>query len=268
MVPHSLKQRLSSVSLFNSGPLASLLDLLYSLVVSLGDLLAPFLGGGASAAAIVVLTIAVRTALLPLAVRQVRAELTRRRLAPLLAELNRKHAKNPERLRTELAALYARESASPFAGILPALAQAPIISLIYALFVHPSINGHANVLLTDTLFGIPLGQTLFAGVSADGFSPQHVLVFGGILLVLAGIAQATRVVTGRYEARQPASVTTPVVGSVSGPAMSAGLVRALSFAPFISVIFAAFAPLAAAIYLTVSTGWTLAERSILRRRLA
>jgi YidC/Oxa1 family membrane protein insertase len=249
------------MSLFNSGPLASLLDLLYSVVVSLGDALAPFLGpflgGGASAAAIVVLTLAVRTALIPLAVRQVRAELTRRRLAPLLAELNRKHAKNPERLRTELAALYARESASPFAGILPALAQAPVISLIYALFVHPSINGHSNALLTDTLFGIPLGHTLLTGSLTLG----HALVFGAILLVLAGIAQASRVVARRYEASQPASVTSPA-------APSAGLVRALSFAPFISVIFAAFAPLAAAIYLTVSTGWTLVERSFLRRRLA
>ncbi|CAN5148961.1 YidC/Oxa1 family membrane protein insertase [soil metagenome] len=254
------------MSLFNSGPLASLLDLLYSVVVALGDALAPFLGpflgGGASAAAIVVLTMAVRTALIPLAVRQVRAELTRRRLAPLLAELNRKHAKNPERLRTELAALYARESASPFAGILPALAQAPVISLIYALFVHPSIDGHANALLTDTLFGIPLGHTIFSG-----FSLEHALVFGGILLVLAAIAQASRVVARRYEAGQPTSVTAPAAGPGS-LAPSAGLVRALSFAPFISVVFAAFAPLAAAIYLTVSTGWTLVERSVLRRRLA
>jgi YidC/Oxa1 family membrane protein insertase len=254
------------MSLFNSGPLASLLDLLYSVVVSLGDalgpFLGPFLGGGASAAAIVVLTMAVRTALIPLAVRQVRAELTRRRLAPLLAELNRTHAKNPERLRTELAALYARESASPFAGILPALAQAPVISLIYALFVHPSINGHINALLTDTLFGIPLGNTLFSA-----FSLQHALVFGSILLVLAGIAQASRVVARRFEARQPASVTA-ATASPATLAPSAGLVRALSFAPFISVVFAAFAPLAAAIYLAVSTVWTLVERSVLRRRLA
>lgn len=250
---------LFSSGLFTSGPLASLLDLLYSVVVLLGDWLAPFLGGGASAAAIVVLTMAVRTALLPLAVRQVRAELTRRRLAPLLAELNKRLAKNPERLRTELAALYARESASPFAGILPALAQAPVISLVYALFVHPAINGHANQLLGHTFFGIPLGETLFAG-----FSLSHLLVFGVILLVIAAVAQGSRVVARRYEARLAASARP----AASASSTQTGVARLLSFVPFVSVVFAAFAPLAAVLYLATTTAWTLVERSILRTRLA
>jgi len=34
------------------------------------------------------------------------------------------------------------------------------------------------------------------------------------------------------------------------------------------VLIAAFVPLAAALYLTVSTTWTFVERTLLRRRLA
>jgi YidC/Oxa1 family membrane protein insertase len=38
--------------------------------------------------------------------------------------------------------------------------------------------------------------------------------------------------------------------------------------PFVSVVFAAFAPLAAALYLVTSASWTLLERAVLRRALA
>jgi YidC/Oxa1 family membrane protein insertase len=36
--------------------------------------------------------------------------------------------------------------------------------------------------------------------------------------------------------------------------------------PFVAVVFAAFVPLAAALYLVTTTAWTFAERAILRRR--
>jgi YidC/Oxa1 family membrane protein insertase len=41
------------------------------------------------------------------------------------------------------------------------------------------------------------------------------------------------------------------------------MTRALSWLPLISVVFAAFVPLAAAIYLTVSALWSVAERALL-----
>jgi YidC/Oxa1 family membrane protein insertase len=47
-----------------------------------------------------------------------------------------------------------------------------------------------------------------------------------------------------------------------------GLGPALSWLPFITVVFAAVVPLAATIYLSVTTAWTLAERVILRRVMA
>ena len=46
-----------------------------------------------------------------------------------------------------------------------------------------------------------------------------------------------------------------------------GLARTLSWMPFLTVAFAAFVPLAAALYLAVSTAWTLVERGAIRRVL-
>jgi YidC/Oxa1 family membrane protein insertase len=42
----------------------------------------------------------------------------------------------------------------------------------------------------------------------------------------------------------------------------------LSWLPFITVVFATIVPLAATIYLAVTTAWTLVERVILRRMLS
>ena len=38
--------------------------------------------------------------------------------------------------------------------------------------------------------------------------------------------------------------------------------------PFITVVFGAFLPLAATLYLTVSAAWSFGERAVLRRVLA
>jgi YidC/Oxa1 family membrane protein insertase len=81
----------------------------------------------------------------------VKAEWTRRRLAPKLRALQAKYKKNPELLQRKIAALYKAENASPFARMLPTLAQAPVISLVYALFIRATIDGHANTLLIHTV---------------------------------------------------------------------------------------------------------------------
>ncbi len=41
----------------------------------------------------------------------------------------------------------------------------------------------------------------------------------------------------------------------------------LSLLRFLTVVFAAFVPLAATLYLAVSTAWTLGERGLMRRVL-
>ena len=120
-----------------------------------------------AAAAVVLVTLLVRAALIPVGISQAKAERTRARLAPQLAELQRKHQKNPERLQREMMSLYPAEGTTPLAGCLPMLIQAPIVGIIYALFILPTIAGHPNELLTHTFFGVPLGSSL-AGSIASG----------------------------------------------------------------------------------------------------
>ncbi|KRC50865.1 preprotein translocase YidC [Leifsonia sp. Root227] len=243
------------MDIFSFGPIAAILDATYGLVTGLSDALAPVAGTLGGLLAVVVLTVLVRALLIPVGMSQVRAEYNRRRLAPHLAELQRKHGKDRELLTRKTMELYQREKVSPFAGMLPLLAQLPVISLVYAVFTHPMISGHANALLGEHVFGAPLG-TSFVGLTSAGAAVWPAMVV--YLVVLAMIAIVTtvsrRVLT--LPQQEGAAGQTPV-----------GLVRAMSFLPYVTVVFAAFVPLAAAVYILTSTAWTVAERFTLRRLL-
>src|SRR5262245_57864086 len=83
--------------------------------------------------AVVAITVAIRAALHPLTRAAVRGERARMRLAPKVTELRRRHAKDPVKAAEETLALHRAEGVSPFAGLLPVLAQAPVFILLYRL---------------------------------------------------------------------------------------------------------------------------------------
>ncbi|WP_354640656.1 YidC/Oxa1 family membrane protein insertase [Kitasatospora camelliae] len=192
-----------------------------------------------TAVAVVLFTVAVRLALHPLARAAARGEKARARLAPQVAELNRRHKDRPERLQAALAELYREEGSSPFAGCLPMLVQLPFFSVMYRLFTTP------NDLLDHTLAGVPLG--LHVG-SAHGAG--QLLVFGALYAGLAAVGYA-----GFRRARR-----TPAEGAAAVPGA-----RLLPYLSFGTVLFAALVPLAAGLYLLTTTAWSAAERAWLHR---
>jgi YidC/Oxa1 family membrane protein insertase len=245
-----------SLDIYSLAPVATVLDLAYSLVTSLAAALAPLVGGHAAALAVIVVTVVVRLLLIPIGRSQVRAEFSRRRLAPKLRELRRRYGANPELLQRKTVELYAEEKASPLAGCLPTLLQAPVLSVLYGIFVLTTIDGHPNGLLTEHLLSVPLGTSLPAFL-ATGAAWPGVLVY---LVLLAGIT----VVAALSRAHTLRNAEPPVEDAPEGMLRVS---RALSWAPLVTVVFAALVPLAATLYLAVTTTWTLTERAILRRRL-
>jgi YidC/Oxa1 family membrane protein insertase len=250
------------MNLFTFGPIAAVLDAAYALVAQLALLLEPIFPAAAFAAAIVVITLLVRAALVPVGISQARAEATRRRLAPRISQLRHKHAKNPERMQRELMALYAEEKTSPFAGFLPMLIQLPIVSIVYGLFTQLQVNGHPNGLLDHTLFEVPLATSLVSALG-NGLQLEQLLVFGTLIAAIGVVATLSR----RFLAPIPLPATP---GDSAAPTVpgAESLTRILSFLPYLTVLFAAFVPLAAAIYLALTTIWSFVERLILRRRMA
>ncbi|MFT4258366.1 YidC/Oxa1 family membrane protein insertase [Microbacterium sp.] len=240
------------MDIFAFPPLAWLLDTAYGALAGLASLLEPLAGASSAAAAVVLVTLLVRALLIPVGISQAKTEQTRARLAPRLRELQKRHRKNPERLQREMLELYRSENTSPFAGMLPVLAQAPVVGILYTLFLRPEIAGHPNDLLTHDLFGAPLGTSLVHMLTAGPFSWPTLLVSAALMLIMIVAADLTR---RRFT---PA----PVDDAPSSP----GMLQAMKALHYLMAVFAAFVPLAAALYLTVTVSWTLVQRIVLRRR--
>jgi YidC/Oxa1 family membrane protein insertase len=231
------------MSVYDFPPLAAALDAAYPLVMALAGWLAPALPDAAPLAAVVLLTLAVRAALVPLSAAAVRAERARRRIAPAVRELQRRHRADPSRLQRELTELYRRENASPFRGLLPMLAQAPVATVVYGLFSHPMISGHANALLSSAVFGAPLGANLLGLLGGAGLPALAVPLC--VVVIAAAAAEVTR---RRIRHSQPGAPP---------------LLAALGYA---SVVVTVVVPLAAAAYVAVSAAWASVERLLLERR--
>jgi YidC/Oxa1 family membrane protein insertase len=212
----------------------------YHLVHWIAQTFEPLTGPYSAALAIVLCTVAVRLALLPLSVRAARGAKSRTALLPQIKEISERHKNDPERVRREVAALQA-ESGSLFAGCLPLLAQLPFFWVMYRLFSTAVVAGQSNQLLSGTLFGAPLGLHWPLLTSTPAYL--------GLAVLLAVVAYFS----ARWQARQADSQPTGLVGQ---------LTRVM---PYGTLVTAAFIPLAAGLYLLTTTMWTVVERTILQR---
>lgn len=242
----------------------------YHVVTNLVQFLAPLGSGLAAAAAIIAFTVAIRLLLMPLSYYALRGQAGQARLQPELAELRRRYRHQPERLQREIGALYQREGGTLLIGCLPLLLQLPFFSVMYRLFLSPTVAGHANQLLAHTVAGVPLSAHVFglswldhgsAGqlLGVTGLFTAHGLVFAGLIALLALVGWAS--------VRLARRMTPAAAGPAAAAGASARTVAALTkVLPYFTAVIALFIPLAAGIYLLTTSAWTVAERAALRRR--
>ena len=239
---------------FSFPPFAAVLDGAATLIGALAHVLESAMPSGVAVLmAMAVVTLALRAALIPVGLANAKAQLARARLAPKGRALQRRHGTDAALLARKTQELYAAEGVSPFAGMLPAVLQIPVVSVLYGVFTRATVAGHANALLAHTVLGTPLGasfaQLLTTGTLAGLALPTALLV---AIVVVA--------VASRALALQSARRADP---DAPGPTR---LSAVLSWLPLLSAVFAALAPVAASVYLVVSISWASAERTIAMRR--
>ncbi|GAA1893131.1 YidC/Oxa1 family membrane protein insertase [Streptomyces durmitorensis] len=244
------------------GFLSDFMSLFADLVGSLADLLEPVFQGSAMAAAIVLFTACVRLLVHPLSRASARGQKARAKLSPQIAELRKKHSKNPEKLQKAVLELHRAEKVSPLSGCLPSLFQLPAFFLLYHLFSNSRIGGEANALLGHKLFEAPLGGR-WADALADGgvFGAQG-LVYLGLFAIVAAVATFN---FGRTKKQM--AMAAPVTGGSDAqqvPGMGA-ITKVMPFMSFMTLFTVAFVPLAAALYVVTSTTWSAVERAVLYR---
>jgi YidC/Oxa1 family membrane protein insertase len=83
--------------------------------------------------AIIVLTVLVRLALMPLTVKQTKSMYELQRIQPKIKELQKKYAGDKEKLQEETLKFYQENKVNPFGGCLPMILQMPLLFALYAV---------------------------------------------------------------------------------------------------------------------------------------
>ncbi|MBA2806461.1 membrane protein insertase YidC [Streptomyces sp. KM273126] len=234
------------------------------LVGRLADLLQPLFDASAAAAAIVLFTALVRLLVHPLSRAAARGQRARAALQPQIAELRKKHGKNPEKFQKALMELHTKEKVSPLSGCLPSLCQLPAFFLLYHLFSNTTIGGEANELLTHTLFAAPLGERWADALRDGGVFGAAGIVYVGLFVIVTGVAAFNFRRSKRMMASVPASVPAAGASGEQVPGLTS-VMKVMPFMSFLTLVTVAVVPLAAALYVVTSTTWSAVERAVLYR---
>ncbi|MER6137175.1 YidC/Oxa1 family membrane protein insertase [Streptomyces sp. NPDC001815] len=237
-----------------------------SLVEGLADLVEPVFQASAAAVAIVLFTAFVRLLVHPLSRASARGQRARAALQPRIAELRKKHGKNPEKLQKAVLALHAEEKVSPLSGCLPSFFQLPAFFLLYHLFSNARIGGEANSLLAHQLFAAPLGDRWADALRDGGILGAPGLVYLGLFVIVAAVATFNYRRTKRMMANGVQAA--PAAGGAPGEQQVPGLGAITKIMPlmsFFTLVTVAVVPLAAALYVVTSTTWSAVERAVLYR---
>jgi len=103
---------------FLTRPIFAVLEFFYKLVGNFG-------------VAILLLTVAVKAVLFPLANKAFESMSKMKKLQPKMEEIKKKHGADPQKQQQEMMALYAREKLNPLAGCLPIFVQIPVWYALY-----------------------------------------------------------------------------------------------------------------------------------------
>jgi YidC/Oxa1 family membrane protein insertase len=165
-----------------------LLDPIYAAVswvlVTIHSGLSTFLdpaSGAAWALSIVVLVILVRILLIPLFVKQIKAQRAMSALQPEMKQLQDKYKGDKERLTQEMQKLWKENGTNPLAGCLPILLQSPFFFALFHILNYVVARDNPNFSLTPELVAQAQQATVFGAPIAATFlmSPADVIAFGG-----------------------------------------------------------------------------------------
>ncbi|MHA6513437.1 membrane protein insertase YidC [Tessaracoccus sp. Z1128] len=251
------------------GVLSAMMQPLYwavsGLVVFFHWLYTPLLGASSGwnwTLAIISLTVVIRTLLIPLFVKQINSARNMQMLQPKMADLQKKHGHDRERLGQETMKMYKEEGVSPTASCLPLLLQMPIFLSLFRVLEGVSsgnVRGHFFKINPDLVSSLQNAE-IFGARLADRIFPMT--SFGatqavGIVLVVAMVA--VFFVTQLQLMRKnlpPESLTGPMAQQQK---------MMLYFFPVIYAASSVVIPIGVLIYWLTSNVWTMAQQGLLIR---
>jgi YidC/Oxa1 family membrane protein insertase len=198
---------------------------------------------------IILLTIVVRAALLPLAVKQFRSMQGLQRIAPQLKQLQEKYKDDKQRLQQETMKFYQENKVNPFASCLPLLAQLPVfLSLFYMLRKDLRFDICPDVNPPGTTNPSPCGPT---GESEFWFIHDITdKATGGVLIVLLVLYVGSQLISSLLMMTATADQNQKIIMLVL---------------PFLFVGFIFRFPAGLILYWITTNFWTIGQQQFLRR---
>ena len=210
-------------------PLRSLLDFLHTNV---------HLSYGWS---IVVLTMIVRTALLPLVIKQYSSMRSMQMVAPQLKELQAKYKGNRAKLNEELMAFYKENQINPFASCLPLVAQLPVFFALYYV-----LKGFAK------------------DASVSGGSVSFMWLVNDVRVNFTTIGWGAIVLVAIYALSQ--LLSTELSATPNMPASQRRLMRLLPLG-IVFFVFTFPVPAGLVLYWMTTNLWTAGQQLVMRHRI-
>jgi len=234
------------------------------ILVGFHQLLSTFLdpaSGWTWTLSIVLLTVVIRTALIPLFVRQINSARNMQLIQPKVKALNDKYGADRERLGRETMKLYKEEGVNPMASCLPLLLQMPIFLALFYVLLSVS-DGKAlgyffeqnAALVTSlkdaTIFGAPISAR-FLPLGA-GFGPTQFVTLT-LIILMTGVLFVTQLQLMRKNMPPEALTGT----------MAQQQKMMLYMFPVIYAIGGVSIPIGVLIYWLTTNLWTMGQQYIL-----
>jgi YidC/Oxa1 family membrane protein insertase len=229
---------------------------------ALWSVILPPTSGAAWALSIVGLVVVIRILLIPLFVRQIKAQRGLQVLQPQIKELQKKYKDDKSKQQEELMKLYRETGTNPFASCLPIVLQMPIFFALFHVLNAGVRQGQAVGAMTQelaiqagqaTLFGAPLDATF---VSPGPVDPGRVKL---VCVVLIVAMTATTFLTQRQ-------LMVKNMPSGGGNPMAQQMKILLYVYPVMFAVFGINFPLGVLLYWLTTNVWSMGQQFYVIRR--
>ena len=211
---------------------------------------------------IIGLVVVIRIMLIPLFVRQIKAQRNMQMLQPKVREIQKKYKGDRERLQQETMKLYKETGTNPFASCLPIILQAPFLFALFrvldgiakdiprgAFTTHPAMFESAGA---ATIFGAPLSASF---LDAPNVQTKIIAIVMVVLMTL------TTFLTQRQIMRKNMPKE-----ALEGPFAQQQKIL-LYVLPLVFAISGVYFPLGVVLYWLTSNIWTMSQQFYVIRRM-
>jgi YidC/Oxa1 family membrane protein insertase len=207
---------------------------------------------------IVMLTVLVRAAMIPLFVKQIKSMRTMQALQPKMKVIQERYKNDRQRQSEEMMKLYKEAGTNPAASCLPLLVQSPFFMSLYGV-----LRNVAN----NKAVGVITGSLLVSAANAHIFGAKISETFVGStstsVKVVTAIFILTMCFTQFLTTRQ--LMTKNVDLTVKTPYMQQQKMM-MYVLPVIYIFFGITMPVGVLVYMVTSNAWTLGQQLVIIRR--